>query len=54
MSFWDHVNEKIDDFEKAMSRARCFEWHSHFMNGRTSLEHKERWADFPRRLFVFE
>lgn len=28
--------------DDAMSRARCFEWHSRFKNGRTSLEDDER------------
>ena len=28
--------------KEAMSRARCFEWHSHFMSGRTSLNNDER------------
>jgi len=27
---------------KAMSRARCFEWHARFKRGRTSLEDSER------------
>lgn len=28
--------------EEAMSRARCFDWHSRFRNGRTSLDDDER------------
>ena len=28
--------------DDAMSRARCFEWHSRFKNGRTSLKDDER------------
>jgi len=32
---------------EAMHRARCFEWHTHFKRGRTSLEDDERYGDLP-------